>query len=226
MLTVSVPWLLTISIFTLRKEEAAAPAVLRVELAEAPYKGLPCHRRFSHHSFSPKPHLGPALLFQGLKGDKIHMVRIYCMEEKCSRREKRILSNLILFAISVILPISSHPYLTLGTFIALRNPSYLWFISLNVDVKGDLEHPMEIKMYHQPSPRRAAKKSHNLCQMLLGRKNTWKIKYYFKKPKYHFPLIKDIKYLIDKLSKPLGILCYGKNKSKPDKDLVFNWSLI
>lgn len=174
MLTVSVPWLLTILTFTLRKEEAAAPAVLRVELAEAPHKGLPCHRPFSHHSFSPSSLWDLLCFSRGLKETRSTWWEYIAWKRGVPGEKRECLSNLILFAISVILPISSHLHLTLGNFIALRNPSYLWFISLNVDVKGDLEHPTEIKMYHQPSPRHAAKNSHNLCQMLF-----WKIKYYF-----------------------------------------------
>jgi hypothetical protein len=53
--------------------------------------------------------------------------------------------KLVLSAISSILPMNSH---LLGNFIALRNPSYLWCISLNVHRKGDLKHLREIKMCH------------------------------------------------------------------------------
>lgn len=119
---------------TLRKEEGGAPAVLRAELAYMPPMVGLLYQRWGPSLYSAQDWLW-------LKGEKIHMVRITTQNRSVPGDRRMMLqSSFICKPFNSL--INSNPHLIVANLIAPRNPLYLWFTFLNVDVKGNLEHPI------------------------------------------------------------------------------------
>lgn len=91
MLPVPVSCSLAIWTFTVRKEEAGAPAVLREELAYAARS----RTAISETGFSDPLFLSSTLDQLWLRGEKIHMMRLHHREHECSRREERMWPHLV-----------------------------------------------------------------------------------------------------------------------------------